>query len=306
MPNITKFNSGEIYGTYEIIERDTQKISPHAYWKCKCIYCGNIKSIRSQNLKNGNFITCKCQQKLEMIGKIYNNFEVISKTNKHTNNKTIIYLCKCIHCGHILEIDAAEIRKERKLCPKCQERRSTLIDMTNDIYGYLKVLKRDTNEKYMGHENDSYWICQCLNCGTIKSIRGISLRNGVTKSCGCIKSYGEKTISEILTQNNIIFEKEYSFKDLIYKQPLRFDFAIFNKDGSLSHLVEYDGIQHFQYKNNGWNNEQNFKLIQLRDNLKNKYCKDNNIKLIRISYNEKITLERIMGNEFDHSSTTRA
>lgn len=97
----------------------------------------------------------------------------------------------------------------------------------------------------MGHEKDSYWKCKCNNCGSIKTIRGSSLRSGITKSCGCIKSYGEEKIAQLLTDNNIIFQREYSFKDLVYIHPLKFDFAIFHKDGTLSHLIEYDGIQHF-------------------------------------------------------------
>lgn len=147
----------------------------------------------------------------------------------------------------------------------------------------------------MGHENDAYWICRCNLCGTIKSIRGISLRNGMTKSCGCVKSHGEAEIAKILTEHSILFEKEYRFDDLRYKNQLRFDFAIFNQDGTLSHLVEYDGIQHFEARESGWNTEENLKKTQLRDAIKNQYCLDNNIKLVRIKYNENITFEKIMG-----------
>ena len=114
--------------------------------------------------------------------------------------------------------------------------------MTGETWGYMTVLKRDESPEHMGHENDSYWICRCELCGTIKSVRGISLRKGITKSCGCIESHGEFMIAKILTEHNILFEKEYSFDDLKYQNKLRFDFAIFNQDGTLSHLVEYDGI----------------------------------------------------------------
>lgn len=57
----------------------------------------------------------------------------------------------------------------------------------------------------MGHENDAYWVCQCLKCGSIKTIRGYSLRNGLAQSCGCIKSFGEEQIATILTNNDILF-----------------------------------------------------------------------------------------------------
>lgn len=294
--NANNFLPGEIYGSYEIIERDSSKKSPHVYWKCKCVHCGKIKSFRSHCIKIQEGMLCKCQQNIEIVGKTFNNFKVLLKTDKRTSNKSILYLCECIHCGSLIELETSVIKKKNKLCPFCQNRKNTLIDLTDEIYGYLKVLKRDESEEHIGHEKDSYWICQCLNCGSIKSIRGVSLRKGLTKSCGCIKSYGEEKISKILNENNIIYQREFSFKDLIYKNPLRFDFAIFKNNGELSHLIEYDGIQHSFFKENGgWNNEENFKKTKLRDKLKDDYCLKNNIKLIRINYDDKITLERIMG-----------
>ena len=95
--------------------------------------------------------------------------------------------------------------------------------------------------------------------------------------------------------NNINFSKEYTFNDLKDKHLLRFDFAIFDNNDNLLHLVEYDGDQHFITHNSGWNNQENLKKIQIRDTLKNEYCKEKGIKLIRIRYDEKITFEKIMG-----------
>lgn len=76
-----------------------------------------------------------------------------------------------------------------------------------------------------------------------------------------------------------------------------FDFAIFTEDNTLSHLIEYDGIQHFEdgVKNSGWNTIENYKKTHLRDEYKNKYCEEHKIKLIRIKYDEEITLNKILG-----------
>ena len=60
---------------------------------------------------------------------------------------------------------------------------SKLIDLTNQKFGRLTVLERDKNRKTTG---GSYWICQC-ECGTIKSVKSISLRNGDISSCGCYR-----------------------------------------------------------------------------------------------------------------------
>jgi hypothetical protein len=188
-----------------------------------------------------------------MINNTFGDFLVLSKCQEKAKDKCYLYKCKCIHCGHIEIVASNVLRSQRKHCGNCHIRKSTLIDMTGKTYGFLKVLYRDTeNPKHNGHENDAYWFCECQNCGTVKAIRGISLRNGTTKSCGCIKSHGEETISKILNENNILYEREYGFNDLIYKQKLRFDFAIFDSQGNLSHLVEYDGKQHFEQINKHW------------------------------------------------------
>lgn len=276
-----------IFGSYKVLERDYSKTAAARYWKVKCEYCGDEKSIRSDNLKKNPI--CKCQ-KDTMIGNTFGDFLVLNKCKEKAKDNCILYQCKCIHCGHIENVASNVLRSNRKYCSNCHVRKTTLINMSGQIYGFLKVLNRDLSEEHLGHENDAYWNCQCLKCGTIKSIRGISLRNGTTKSCGCIKSVGEEIIAKLLTQNNIIFEREYSFDDLIYKNKLRFDFAIFNTNGTLSHLVEFDGIQHFE--STGW---EPVETIQFRDQLKNQYCLDKGIKLIRLNDVDNITIEAILG-----------
>ena len=47
-----------------------------------------------------------------------------------------------------------------------------------------------------------YWTCQC-KCGTIKEVKGRDLRNGRSKSCGCLT---KKAVSEA-AKNRVIDEK---------------------------------------------------------------------------------------------------
>jgi hypothetical protein len=55
------------------------------------------------------------------------------------------------------------------------------IDLTNQIFGRLTVLKRNGSDK----DNRPLWECLC-NCGNLAIIKGKLLRNGETKSCGCL------------------------------------------------------------------------------------------------------------------------
>ena len=67
---------------------------------------------------------------------------------------------------------------------------------------------------------------------------------------------------------------------------LRFDFAIFNKDGSIKCLIECQGEQHFKPVEK-FGGEEQFQSQIKNDSLKRHYVKDHNIKLIEISYKSK-------------------
>ena len=96
-------------------------------------------------------------------------------------------------------------------------------------------------------------------------------------------------------RNNIIFDTQYWFNDCINPQTnckLLFDFYL----PSYQCLIEYDGEQHFKYTNQGWNNKDHFEQVQYRDEIKNQYCKEKGIKLIRIPYwdYDKIDIEYLL------------
>lgn len=53
-------------------------------------------------------------------------------------------------------------------------------------------------------------------------------------------------IERYLINHNIQFQRQFTFQDLRGKKyPLRFDFAVFEDDGTLQCLIEYQGEQHF-------------------------------------------------------------
>ena len=63
-------------------------------------------------------------------------------------------------------------------------------------------------------------------------------------------SRGEIKIFEILTMAGLNFQEEYSFPGLVSTsgRPLRFDFAVFDDNGDIDFLIEYQGIQHYEAK----------------------------------------------------------
>jgi mRNA-degrading endonuclease HigB of HigAB toxin-antitoxin module len=112
----------------------------------------------------------------------------------------------------------------------------------------------------------------------------------------CKESEGERRIRVFFSQNNIVFYQQYKFKDCRYKRSLPFDFAVFDKDNNLLFLIEYDGEQHFSpwYALYGKRAEESFEKTKINDEIKNQYCKNNNITLLRIPYWDLNNIEEIL------------
>lgn len=99
----------------------------------------------------------------------------------------------------------------------------------------------------------------------------------------CSEPKGEKEIRLILEDIGIEYEKQKTFKGCKDKKLLQFDFYI--KDMNL--CVEYDGIQHFKIVEY-FGGRSEFMKIKYRDKIKNQYCENEGIDLLRINYKENI------------------
>lgn len=95
----------------------------------------------------------------------------------------------------------------------------------------------------------------------------------------CSKSHAELFIEKWLTINGFSFEREYRFDDCRHILPLPFDFKI-NFDGHFV-LLEYDGLQH---KKGWYRKNDDLDFIQYKDGIKDKYCAENGIKLLRAEH----------------------
>ena len=114
-----------------------------------------------------------------------------------------------------------------------------------------------------------------------------------------ILSKGEQTIRNFLLKNHIKFEEQKQFINLVsfVNKRFKFRFDFYLPDYNL--IIEYDGIQHF--KPTSFNSDKSENLIKLnllkiqnKDQIKNQYCKDNNINLLRIPYWKFKNIEKIL------------
>lgn len=109
---------------------------------------------------------------------------------------------------------------------------------------------------------------------------------------GKSRSRGVKKIEKFLLENQINFEVEKRFENClssISKIKLPFDFYLTDRNI----LIEFDGIQHFK-PISYFGGEKSFERIKINDSIKNNFCHENQIELIRINYKEVKNIENIL------------
>ena len=161
---------------------------------------------------------------------------------------------------------------DAKLSGKNVQNNTTEIDMTGEKIGKWTVLYKTDKRNTAGV---IYWHCLC-ECGREKDVLGTSLRQHRSLSCGLHQniSRGNVKVAELLDEANIPYEIEKKFDTCKDKKELPFDFYVNNQ-----YLIEYDGEQHFE-KDSPFDYETTHK----HDLIKNQWCQEHNIPLIRIPY----------------------
>lgn len=101
-------------------------------------------------------------------------------------------------------------------------------------------------------------------------------------------SRGEIKIHEILEDANLPFKEEYIFPGLNSDngRPLRFDFVVFDDDGKIDFIIEYQGRQHYEATSK-FGGSRGLHQQQYNDNKKRRFCAFHNYKLIEIPYTEE-------------------
>ena len=279
-----KDETGNRYSHLLVIERAPNQ-GTRAMWKCLCD-CGNTVIVRGAALRNGQQKSCGCgiQFLSDLKGKKIDKLTVLQY-----NTITKKWICEC-ECGEIVERSTQILNKDnRHMCDLCLKEKNRLNISIGDKYGKWTVLHMGEKKEYT---RSIFYTCQC-ECGTIRDVRASALFHGMSSSCGCVKSKGEEKIYNFLKEKSIKFNQEHIFPDCVYIRPLRFDFFLYE----LNICIEFDGRQHYGV-NNDWHSDwSNTEIIQARDEIKNNYCKNNNIRLIRISYLDITKVEEILTKE---------
>lgn len=116
----------------------------------------------------------------------------------------------------------------------------------------------------------------------------------------CHLSKGAKKVYSLLKEFNLNFKMEYMYEDLVGVAGglLRFDFAIFDIEENVVTLIEYDGGYHDKKYNQC---PISYEYISHHDKLKDEYCNENDIPLLRIHHRDRdATHKQLIYKHFDN------
>ena len=197
-----------------------------------------------------------------MCNKKFGRVLVLEEVGYNSLRHDTEWKCQC-DCGTIFITGGNGLRSGK--CTSCgcyckeRIRETHKINMIGAKFGKLTVLEEAEKQG-----RKIRYKCRC-ECGNITTV------------------IGEDLISQLLRNNNILFETEKTFDNCRFPDTnyhARFDFWVNN-----SYLIEFDGVQHFNIPNK-WDSKENYEIRKRRDDFKTEWCKKNNIPLIRIPYTQ--------------------
>ena len=260
--------TGQKFGKLTAIKQDHGD-----YWLFKCD-CGSEKVINKTNVIRGFTKSCGCIQENDITGQKFGKLTAIKKDHGK------YWLFKC-DCGQEKIINKSTVVSGKTQSCGCIKR----TDITGQKFNMLTAIRCDHNNS----KGVSYWLFRC-DCGSEKVLNRQAVMNGNTKSCGCIQSTMETSIRKLLTENQIPYEEQKSFKECRDKLALRFDFYI----PDLNMLIEAQGVQHYK-SIKYFGGQEKLNRQQRKDQIKKDYCSANNINLLEIKYDDD--LESIIDKE---------
>ena len=283
----------------------------------KCDYCGKIIKVNYSDYNRYKYDKYSCKKCRQKKTSEYS----LSKRQDDLYNRA---LKVCNEKGYKLITDKSEIKtSETRIlyeCPKhgihetkiytlicghgCKEcsnennhilSRKSPDEVFDEFAKYGGVLLN--KEDYKGWNYKNLEVV-CKECGEvfITSYCAFTHRNGqLCPKCASNMSRGEQKIKSYLENNGINFKMQHRFKNCKSKLTLPFDFFLLN----MNICIEYDGEGHYIpiSRDSSYDADVELTNIKKRDEIKTKYCKDNNIKLIRIPYWDYDHIESILDKE---------
>jgi Zn ribbon nucleic-acid-binding protein len=299
-----------------------------------CPVCGRAKSAKSRTKKANDFkhdVLLTLGENYEVLGEYVNNKKKILMKHNVCRYKyeampvNILKGNKCPRCAGLVKKTTHEFREEVKVltgeeytvlgeyknadskikmshnlcdfkykvtpswflrgarCPRCSMKMKKDTDtFKSEVFKLTKGNYEVVGEYESSHKKALMKHMECNKEYYVSPTRFLS----GDRCPFCKESKAEKIIEKILLNNNIPFKQQHYFKDLKHKSYLTFDFFIEEKNLA----IEYDGEFHYLpiYGKERLNSQ------KMKDKLKDNYCKNKNINLVRIPYWDFDKLEKII------------
>ena len=251
----------------------------------------NLESAKQQYPEYTGKTSKNC---IDMTNQRFGKLLVLYRYKENTKQNQALWVCQC-DCGNIKPIRGASLRNGKATSCGCQTHinasKANINNLIGQKFGMLTVVE-DTKKR---KNHRVVWKCVC-DCGREVERIGDTLIQGDSKSCGYHNlSNGVIEIIKLLQDNNILFEQEKTYDDLLGKNnmPYRYDFYL----PEYNRLIEFDGIQHTQQREIF---KDKIEDIQFRDMIKNQYALSHNIDLIRIPHwkENNIKLADLLDSKF--------
>lgn len=279
--------------------------------KLKC-GCGCVFSTSFQYFKTENKRQCdecgkenmKMKMRYKYDGVTYTDELLLEKLSEEISSYGCVLLSKeykdsttplelMCGCGNTMSISLANFRKGQRTCRACsnQKLREKFRTPYETVKSQIEINGCELLTKPENYVNSKTKVDIRCGCGNTFKRTVEDFKINRPQCTECSSSIPESKIRSYLAKRGVSFKREYTFGGLVGNGGglLRFDFAIFDR-GELKGLVEYDGEFHFFKLYEG----QKYDDIVTHDLLKNRYCEDRNIPLLRINYTEENEIESLL------------
>jgi very-short-patch-repair endonuclease len=174
-------------------------------------------------------------------------------------------------------------RPDVHIAGKCPEKEwkknlgnENFINKSNIVHNYKYNYE---NSIYVDHKTKLRIIC--TEHGEFEQTPNSHLSGNGCSSC--CESYGESLIRGYLDYNEILYESQKRFYDCRNILPLPFDFYL----PEYNTCIEFDGEQHKKV-NSFFGGKEAFMKLKINDSIKDEYCKNKGIELLRLSDKKNI------------------
>ena len=138
----------------------------------------------------------------DLTGQRFGRLVVTRDTLRRNKSGNVVWECKC-DCGKITIVSSDHLKSGSVRSCGCLHIGINLNDLTGERFGRLIAIKCTSIRK----NGNVLWDCKC-DCGASTLVKSSYLKNGRTKSCGCLAKEEAKNVLDKLYKinSNLRFE----------------------------------------------------------------------------------------------------